>query len=364
MRKDIFENNTFLGYLNQSNDVHPLSISLEVTNNCNFRCCHCFIKHSFSGKEGMMSFEKIKDIINQIADYGVPILYLTGGEALIRNDITDIVAYGKQCGLTINLKTNGSLFTDRILDSFADSGIDTIQVSLYGMNDSEYKGVTGYKGTDDIFATIKRNVEGIISRNIKIDLTHITLKENYKSCVNFVGWCKELGLKPEQYHNSTEIHPENTGNIEPTDHALSIEEKKELIEELLAYDKDYAKRIYKIPRGFRKCNVGKHAIQITHNGEVYPCAGFPISLGSIYNLSYKEIWENSPELNMLREFKVDELDCNTCETNSFCLCRCIGVLFNWNKHTSFKNMNPIHCEIQRKNADLLRSFPELIRVIP
>lgn len=51
MKRDIFENQSFLNYISESKRIMPLAMSFDVTNNCNFRCCHCYVKHTFTSEK-------------------------------------------------------------------------------------------------------------------------------------------------------------------------------------------------------------------------------------------------------------------------------------------------------------------------
>lgn len=356
--KDIFENKAFLSYLGESNDVLPLAMSLDVTNNCNFRCCHCYVKHSFAEKEQEMSLDTIKDIIHQMAEYGVPTIYLSGGEALIRKDFAEIVEYAKSRGLNVYIKTNGSLFNDELVNRLKICGVNDIQISIYGMSNEEYSSITNCSDKY-MFEKVKQNVVKLIEAKIKLKLRYVVLKQNYKSCIDFIKWCKELELPDDQYFHAVDIHPTSDGNLEPLEYAISIEQQKELIEEIYKVAPEYLKKIYNLPKVYKKCNVGKNTIHINNNGIVYPCPGFALEIGNIYKSSYKEIWENSENLNMLRNIKEQELDCSKCSDNQYCVGNCMGAINNWNEHKSFRCKNASFCAIKKEQINMLKHYKEL-----
>lgn len=187
----------------------------------------------------------------------------------------------------------------------------------------------------------------------------MVLKQNYKSCSKFVNWCHTLNLKEEQFFHSVEIHPASNGDMEPLQYILNIQEQEELLKELQACDPEYVKKIYNIPKEYSKCNVGKHSIHINNNGVVYPCPGFMVEIGNIYEKAYREIWEQSETLNYLRNLKAEELDCYKCSNNKYCVSNCIGAIYNWNKHTSLTCSNEQFCKMKREQIVMLKKCLQL-----
>lgn len=80
-------------------------ICFEVSALCNMDCKFCFA--NWRENRTHIPYEKVIEIINKLKGYGVKAINLTGGEALLRNDIVDIVAYTKSLGLVTILSTNG-----------------------------------------------------------------------------------------------------------------------------------------------------------------------------------------------------------------------------------------------------------------
>lgn len=84
---------------------YPISIKLNITKKCNLRCKHCFINEY----QGEMPIEEIFDLIDDFHKNRLPILFITGGEPFIRNDLIDILLYLKNTSINVNLATNGTL---------------------------------------------------------------------------------------------------------------------------------------------------------------------------------------------------------------------------------------------------------------
>src|SRR3974377_2387955 len=92
-------------------DFKPRSIFWEVTKGCTLRCIHCRATATELMSPADLPTAKALNIIKQIADFGNPILVLSGGEPLYRPDIFELAEYGNSLGLRVALATNGTLVT-------------------------------------------------------------------------------------------------------------------------------------------------------------------------------------------------------------------------------------------------------------
>ncbi|MEM9544076.1 MAG: radical SAM protein [Cyanobacteria bacterium P01_E01_bin.42] len=119
----------FAGYLQQQNLKHLI---VHVTNNCNFRCDHCFI--DFSPKRDL-KLEQYQALARQIG----PLFWLdiAGGEPFLRKDLAEIIAaFDTQ---VVQIPTNGSL-EEKTLDQLermkklTDTQI-TVSLSLDGLQE-------------------------------------------------------------------------------------------------------------------------------------------------------------------------------------------------------------------------------------
>ena len=68
-------------------EFKPRLIFWEVTKGCNLRCIHCRATATELMSPQDLPTAKALDIIRQIANFGNPILVLSGGEPLYRPDI-------------------------------------------------------------------------------------------------------------------------------------------------------------------------------------------------------------------------------------------------------------------------------------
>ena len=113
-------------------DHVPRLIFWELTKKCNLNCIHCRAESENSRFEGELTLDEIKAVIDDIAAHYTPIMVLTGGEPLYREDIFQIASYADEKGLKTALAINGTLIDRSIAEKIRDAGIRRVSISLDG----------------------------------------------------------------------------------------------------------------------------------------------------------------------------------------------------------------------------------------
>ena len=108
-------------------------IAWEITRRCNLNCVHCRSSSELEAKDHPdFSFGEATRLLDDISSYAKPVVVLSGGEPLLRQDVFDIAAYGTDKGLRMCLATNGTLVTDEICRKIKKAGIRMVSLSLDG----------------------------------------------------------------------------------------------------------------------------------------------------------------------------------------------------------------------------------------
>ncbi len=103
---------------------------------CNLTCKHCYATSADKDFPGELSTEQVYEVMDDLKDYGVPVLILSGGEPLMRPDIFDISKRAKALGFYVGLSSNGTLITTDNIRQIAEIGYDYVGVSLDGMRET------------------------------------------------------------------------------------------------------------------------------------------------------------------------------------------------------------------------------------
>ena len=112
---------------------------------CNLLCKHCYAISGNVDFPGELSFRQVCEVMDDLKQYGVPALILSGGEPLLRPDIFDIARRARDMGFFTALSTNGVLITEVIMNDLASIGFDYIGISLDGIGEvhDAFRGMKG-----------------------------------------------------------------------------------------------------------------------------------------------------------------------------------------------------------------------------
>lgn len=112
----------------------------NITNRCNLNCIHCYAKANTRKIE--LSTEDCKKIINELAEFRVPLILFSGGEPLLREDIFELAKYAKEREIKTVLSTNGTLIDETISEKLRI--FDYVGISLDGVKvHDRFRGVEG-----------------------------------------------------------------------------------------------------------------------------------------------------------------------------------------------------------------------------
>lgn len=133
-------------------------LRISVTDSCNL-CCNYCMPADEKGKclcKGSMSIAEFHEIAEAAAELGVKKLRITGGEPLVRSDITELCrSLADIPGIEdISLTTNGTLLENKAKALF-DAGIKRINISLDTLNADKYTEITRGGRLSDAVCGIK-----------------------------------------------------------------------------------------------------------------------------------------------------------------------------------------------------------------
>jgi len=296
----------------------PLAVRWQLTDRCTLKCRYCNIWKTRSEELG---FDRIRRGIDSLAALGMKRVSFSGGEALLRNDIGEIVRYAVKKNIYPEMNTNGTLVINKIdvvkqLDYLKISFDGPESVHDYLRGKGSYRSVMEAaeecrkRGVAFGFATTltRYNIEAIpeilkVARRFNTIVAFQPLKQLYRGVENI-----------------TEIAPEQEGYRK----AVSI-----LLAEKLSGNRNIRnspaglRHIYNWPRYKRlACRAGKIFCIINVNGDICPCdrIHYDRSLPNIAAGNMREALAQLPEvhcegcgfcgsleLNYLMSFKIEIL---------------------------------------------------------
>ena len=117
----------------------------NVSRRCNLHCLHCYTESKDRSYPDELSHDEAEDLIDQLSDFGVPVLLLSGGEPLYRQDTLELASYASGKGLRVVISTNGTMITGEVARDIKAAGVSYVGVSLDGLGQvhDRFRGVRG-----------------------------------------------------------------------------------------------------------------------------------------------------------------------------------------------------------------------------
>lgn len=316
----------------------PRLVAWELTRACNLACRHCRADAVTGPDPDELTTDEAKNFIDQLAEYGKPILILTGGEPLLRDDIYEIAAYGTDKGLRVVFATNGTLVTREVARHLKAAGIQRISVSIDGSDAGTHD---DFRCEDGSFQAAMAGIQIIKDEGIGFQINTTITRRNIDQIPGILELAVRLGA--EALHIFLLV---------PTGRGKEIEEDEiapEEYERVLNWFYDQREKVplqlkatcaphyFRIMRqrareegiritvethGFeamtKGCLGGSGFCFVSHIGEVYPCGYLPALAGSIRRQSFRDIWEHSKVFNDIRDLNRLKGKCGICEYRAVC----------------------------------------------
>lgn len=316
-------------------------IAWEITRRCNLKCVHCRSSSELEiDGHADFSFDEAKRVLDDIHGYADPVIVLSGGEPLLREDVFDIASYGTGLGLRMCMATNGTLVNEEICKKIKESGIKMVSLSLDGSTAAVHDDFRNQPGAFDGTMNAIRlfNEHGIdflinssFTKRNKIEAPKIYelvkglgAKAWYLFMIVPTGRGEEImdELIPEsEYEDILNWHYD----MEKEEHDMLVRPTcapqyyRIVLQRSKEEGQKFNRRTLNFSTGGSKgCLAGQLICLIDVDGNVLPCSYFPKAGGNIREQSFKDIWENSKLFLELRDFKGYKDNCGRCEYVNVC----------------------------------------------
>ena len=105
----------------------------NITRRCNLYCEHCYAGADLDPAPGELTTEEGEALLEDLAEFGAPVVLFSGGEPMVREDLDHLVEYAADLGIRPVLSTNGTLLTEERARQLRDAGLKYAGISVDGM---------------------------------------------------------------------------------------------------------------------------------------------------------------------------------------------------------------------------------------
>jgi Predicted Fe-S oxidoreductases len=240
----------------------------EITNQCNYACKYCIFSSNYKKDLKELTTKECIKVIDQLADRNFKYIKVTGGEPFLRKDILELLTYMCKKNMNVDVSTNASVLTDRMIDELNKINLDMIHVSVDGKDSYTHEMV---RGKDTYLRTMK-GLEKISKLNTHKRVGTVIHKFNEFELEEIVKLCIEYKVNEIIFSIM-----EPVGRMEGDNSFYKTRSIKELTIELEKLSKEY-KEIRVTYNWKKQANLEKvcpaltRFIYINNLGNISPCS--------------------------------------------------------------------------------------------
>lgn len=127
----------------------PRVIAWELTRRCELACAYCRAgaTRAAEAEAGELTTEECLRVLEGIARLARPLIILTGGEALLREDVYEIAGRGSALGMRVVLATCGWGVDEQVTKQLGEVGVACLSISIDGAGAGSHDAMRGVAGS-------------------------------------------------------------------------------------------------------------------------------------------------------------------------------------------------------------------------
>jgi radical SAM protein with 4Fe4S-binding SPASM domain len=336
----------------------PVSVVWSLSYGCNLRCVHCYQSASRPSSDELTLHEQL-GIVDQMAQAGVSMIVLSGGEPLTNPNLWRLVERIRRYEIAISIDSNGVLMSKDVVESLKRAGVESVELSLDSIDPGSHD---RFRGLDGAFEKTLHALDLCAEAGIFTTIATTTTALNYPDTRKLISLARNHKANRVVFFDLIPAgRGRNIEGLQLSRHQLldlmalvkqqsstnEIEVFTELPQFVVYSSKedehsalDAAKKTLSIERFtvstffdctgrdnlYRKyapylggCPAGRIYCNIQPNGNVTPCMfmpEYPVA-GNLKSQSFHEIW-NSETFEALRNRNLLHGKCRECEFKIVC----------------------------------------------
>jgi Fe-coproporphyrin III synthase len=286
-----------------------------ITDRCNLRCRMCGVWEHANPEttQDELSTDEWKAVIRSAARLHTTLLSITGGEAILRPDVFDLIRCARENNIAVHLCSNGVSLNERNVDLIRESGLSTISISLESTVPEIHEKLRGA-------GTFEKTVAGIRlvrerSPATRVGINFLITPLNFRGMADMIPFAESLGVHQIKF---APIHRNLQHKGKRFDEFPDLVFREEDLDDLdveVTKLKEAAARtrlqttsraflegildLYRDPGRTFRCYAGFAACAINPRGIVTPCCDVEGGM-SVRDMPLEAIWRSS-EFHGLRQ---------------------------------------------------------------
>ncbi|HJH31951.1 MAG TPA: 12,18-didecarboxysiroheme deacetylase [Methanosarcinaceae archaeon] len=172
-----------------SKDKKPVVV-WNMGRRCNLRCVHCYAQSRDIEYEDELTTEQGKELIDDLAEFGSPVILFSGGEPTMRKDLPELAEYAKSKGMRAVISTNGTLIDEKMAKVLNKIGLSYVGISLDGVRETNDK----FRGIPGAFDAAMDGLRNCMKEDIKVGLRFTINRKNVMDIPAIFDIIEEEGI--------------------------------------------------------------------------------------------------------------------------------------------------------------------------
>ncbi len=312
----------------------PFLVALNLTRRCNLTCAHCYLDAGVrrDGAPDEMKTAEVTGLLDQIAALSdETMVVLTGGEPLLRPDFLDLARHATGLGLMVVVGTNGTLLSEARVAALQQAGVQAVGISLDSLDPAYHDDFRGRAGA---WQQTTDGIDACRRAGLMFQLHFSVTDDNADELDAMISFARSVGAAVlNVFFLVCTGRGETVTNVSRDTYervlarlAEAAREETELL--VRARCAPHFKRMalqmdpplpVTLAQGYEAggCLAGTRYCRVTPEGELTPCPYMELSVGSLRDSGFAELWRDAPAFAQLRAPKL-EGRCGACEYAKLC----------------------------------------------
>lgn len=316
----------------------PRLIAWEITRSCNLNCVHCRAAARFGPYPNELKTEECLKFLDDVASFSEPIIILTGGEPMMREDIFDVAKHGTGLGLRMVMAPCGLLMNKENTKRMLEVGIKRISLSIDGADAAAHD---AFRNVPGAFDAVIKATQLAKDAGLEFQINTTITKHNINELPKILELAMKLGAAA--YHPFLLVPTGRAANmadqeISPDDYEKTLTwfyDQRDKVK--IQFKPTCAPHYYRIFREHERqkghavtpqthgldamtkgCMGGQSFAFVSHLGKVQICGFLETECGDIRKEPFSKIWDTSNVFLEMRALDDYHGRCGVCEYRKVC----------------------------------------------
>ena len=254
-------------------------VSVEIIKKCPNKCIYCSTGSDIDSTV-LLTYEKVKDIVDDLEKMGIEHICLSGGEPFLHSNIIDIVKYIREKNIRVDIYSSGVVYDEKqqisslekdLLKQLHNFGLKRIMFNMQALDEDVYDNIMNTKGN---YKFLLQSIKNTQEAGIETEIHFVPMKINYEQINKMIQFVEKEKIDQISFLRLI-AHGRAKENVKEL--LLSEQENNDLKKKLIYLQNQHPFIRVGIPLGLNdssKCNAGKTKLYIKFDGSVLGCEAF------------------------------------------------------------------------------------------